>query len=299
MSLRIAFDLDGTLADLDSALDRIAGELFPSERRDETNPAEAGFHEAPAPGETPVLRPDAPTGGTPVLRPDASTGGTPVLRPDASTGGTPVLQKAGETIPAKSGSEPEGKELTPEEEQLEPPELRALTRRQQHQIWDAVRGTVNFWETLGETEPGIVARIAAIADERRWEVIFITQRPAADGDTTQRQSQHWLATHGFEMPSVFVLGAGASRGKVATALSLDVVVDDRPENCLDVKVDSHARAFLVSRQPGAQVGVNARRLGIEVVQSIGECLDILTAVPKQRTGLMRRLKKAFSGSGPV
>ena len=205
--LRIAFDLDGTLADLDSALDRIAEELFPDAAGGLATPN-------PQPPESPA--------------------------PDHEANG-----------------------LTPEEEQLEPPEVRALTRRQQMRIWDTVRGTTNFWETLDETEPGIVARIAAIADERRWEVLFITQRPAADGDTTQRQSQRWLAQHGFNMPSVYVLGAGASRGKVATALTLDVVVDDRSENCLDVKLDSAparswSRGALAARSRRMRGGLASR-----------------------------------------
>lgn len=240
MSLRIAFDLDGTLADLDSALEALADELFAPA----SNPREAGSHE-----------------------------------------------NERESVPATEASGADRDALTPEEEGLEPAPVRALTRRQQHDLWETVRKTANFWETLSETEPGIVSRLAGIAGERRWEVIFITQRPAADGDTTQRQTQRWLAQHGFEMPSVFVLGAGASRGKVAAALDLDAVVDDRAENCLDVKVDSRARAFLVSREPNASIAANAARMGIEVVPSIAACLDLLTAAPPERRGLFGRLRK--------
>ena len=40
------------------------------------------------------------------------------------------------------------------------------------------------------------------------------------------------------MPSVFVMNG--SRGKLAAALHLDAVIDDRSENCLDVVVDSKA-----------------------------------------------------------
>ena len=46
--------------------------------------------------------------------------------------------------------------------QVVPPSLR-LSPRQQRQLWDAVKSIPNFWETLDETEPGIVARIAATA----------------------------------------------------------------------------------------------------------------------------------------
>jgi phosphoglycolate phosphatase-like HAD superfamily hydrolase len=249
--LRIAFDLDGTLADLRSALDRIAEELFPQALGE--SPAKAGLHEGSAT--------------------------------------TPANAGVHEERDSDAGA------LAPEEEQLEPPELKLLSRRQQQQIWDTVRGTTNFWETLGETEPGIVARIAAVAEERRWEVLFITQRPSADGDTTQRQSQRWLAAHGFPMPSVYVLSPNASRGQVATALSLDVVVDDRSEQCLDVKLESKARAFLVARDAASPVAPNARRLGIEVVTTVGECLDILSAAPREKEGLLGQIKRIFTRNG--
>lgn len=231
MSLRIAFDLDGTLADLDSALADITERLFP--------PA------APAPAA------------------DADHGETP---PDAAEAAA--------------------------EEQAATPTVRALDRGRQHAIWAEVKRIENFWESLGETEPGIVSRIAALAQEYRWEVLFITQRPSSAGDTTQRQSQRWLAKHGFDLPSVYVLGPGASRGKVANALSLDAVVDDRTENCLDVKVDSGARAFLISPNPAPNIVTNAKRLGIEVVPSVGACLELLTASSAKK-GLFARLKRGL------
>jgi hypothetical protein len=245
MSLRIAFDLDGTLADLDTALGRLADELFP-----------------PPPANS--------------VEPAADAIGTGSERA-AHAGGR--------------GAADNGEALSAEEEQLEPPKVRALSRRQQHAIWETVRRTANFWESLDELEPGMVARIAEIAADRCWEVIFITQRPASAGDTTQRQTQRWLVAHGFDLPSVFVLGPGASRGRVASALSLDAVVDDRAENCLDVKVDSQARSFLISRSPAPNVAGNAKRLGIEMVQSIDELLDALAATPSGKPGLMGRLKK--------
>jgi hypothetical protein len=97
------------------------------------------------------------------------------------------------------------------------------------------------------------------------------------------------------MPSVYVLGAGASRGKVATALSLDVVVDDRPENCLDVKVDSQARAVLVARGGSRDVPANAARLGIEAVSSVGELLDRLDRSHHGAPSLLGRVKQMLRG----
>ncbi len=195
MSLRLGFDLDGVLADLNSTLVREAQRLFPGlEVRQGVESV------APA-----AVDPDAPEGGDP-----------------------------SETSPAS---------LT-------------LTRRQERQLWDSVRRIENFWETLDETEPGIIRRLAETARARRWEVMFLTSRPRSAGDVVQLQSQRWLRKHGFEFPSLFVVST--SRGKIAAGLELDVVVDDRPENCLDITHRLQgARDPDLARRPGGRPGKRA------------------------------------------
>jgi len=235
MSLRIAFDCDGVVADLDSALAEIVTRLF---------------------------------------------GEAPPAAAEPANSGDPAGAEAAATSESADGP-------TEEEIQAAPARFRTLTRRQQHDLWEAVRNTENFWESLQETGPGIVARLATLARERRWEVIFITQRPSSAGDTTQIQTQRWLASHGFDRPSVYVIRS--TRGKVADALSLDVVVDDRPENCLDVKLESRARAILVWNDDPASLPPNTRKLGIEPVTGLGACLDLLAEVPAARPGFFKRI----------
>jgi hypothetical protein len=247
VTLRIAFDCDGCIADLDSALEAICVRLF---------------------GEAP--------------RPSKAEAGNDGAVPGERAGGDPSAER-----PDPQASDAEGP--TAEEVQAEPQRFRTLTRRQQHDLWDVVHKTENFWETLKETEPGAIARLAQIARERRWEVIFITQRPASAGDTTQLQTQRWLVEHGYDLPSVYVIKG--TRGKVAEALSLDVVVDDRPEHCLDVKLESRARAILVCSGDPASLPPNARRLGIEPVTGIHACLDLLTEERPSKPGLLSKLKK--------
>ena len=123
--------------------------------------------------------------------------------------------------------------------------MSSLSGRQQRELWSAVCARENFWETLDEIEPGSLTRLARIVRERKWELIFLTSRPETRGDTAQLQSHRWLSARGFTLPSVFVVHG--SRGKIAASLQLDVLVDDRPENCLDVAIDSTARAILVWR----------------------------------------------------
>ena len=149
-----------------------------------------------------------------------------------------------------------------------------LTPRQLGKLWRHVETIDNFWQSLREIEPGAVKRLGTIAAERRWEVIFLTKRPPSAGATAQVQSQRWLASKGFNRPSVYVVQR--SRGLIAAALELDVVVDDRHENCCDVVVDSGARAILIRREQSQQLSTAAERLGVEVVGTVGECLDVLT-----------------------
>jgi len=171
-----------------------------------------------------------------------------------------------------------------------------LTARQQMQLWDHVKKVENFWSTLPELEPGIIARIAKAARERRWEVIFLTTRPATAGDLVQLQSQQWLEAHGFQYPSVYVVQR--SRGKIADALHLDAFVDDRPENCLDIAVESKAKVILIWHGDLKDVPAGAKRLGVRPVNTISEALRILEQLDDVRNqpGIMKSIKRAFGSA---
>jgi hypothetical protein len=168
---------------------------------------------------------------------------------------------------------------------------RRLTARQHRLLWRHVRRIDGFWEGLDETEPGIVARLFAVASERRWEIIFLTKRPATAGSTSQRQSQRWLAAKGFELPSVYVVTG--SRGLIAAALGLDVVVDDRPENCLDIAADSKARVIAVVR-PTEPPPMFLRSTGIDIAASADAWLARLVELDEsinERPGRVARLMR--------
>jgi hypothetical protein len=167
-----------------------------------------------------------------------------------------------------------------------------LTPRQQRQLWKHIATVEGFWESMTEIELGSTARVAELAARYRWEVIFLTKRPPSAGATSQVQTQRWLAARGFPHPSVFVVQR--SRGLIAAALALDVVIDDRPENCLDVVAESQARAVLVWRADPGHVPELVHRSSIGVVGSLSECLDILTeASPSHRPGLIARISRSL------
>jgi hypothetical protein len=171
-----------------------------------------------------------------------------------------------------------------------------LTSRQQMQLWDHVKKIENFWTTLPELEPGIIARIAKTSRDRRWEVIFLTTRPATAGDLVQLQSQQWLEAHGFQYPSVYVVHR--SRGKIADALHLDAFVDDRPENCLDIAVESKAKVILVWHGNPQDVPAGAKRLGVRPVSTITEAIGLLEQLDdiRNQPGIMRSIKRAFGAA---
>lgn len=233
--MRVAFDMDGVLADLHEPFVRMAVRLYPEIDPDELGAADIGA----SPNDDIEEKPR-----------------------DPATPATPASDVV-------------------------------LTSAQSDAVWRAVATTPNFWETLKEIEPGTVARIAALAEERRWEVLFITSRPRSAGATVQRQTQRWLQQHGFPMPSVYVVHR--SRGRIASALGLDAVIDDRPDNCLDVALESKAGAILVWRGPADRVPASASRLGIAVVTATSDALDALVRAEESRGdgGVLSRLRRMF------
>lgn len=260
MPLRVGFDLDGTVADMYAALHREAVKLFGEE----------------------VLRKAVHSSD----RPESAK---------ATEGKPPSIEEESKALKAKLAEKP------PQEDEatnLAMQELH-LTARQQMQLWDHVKKQENFWQTLPELEPGIIARIAKAARDRRWEVIFLTTRPATAGDLVQHQSQVWLDAHGFQFPSVYVVQR--SRGKIADALGLDAFVDDRPENCLDIAVESKAKVILVWHGNPKDVPTGAKRLGVQPVQTIAEAIALLEKLDDVRNqpGIMRSIKRAFGAGEPV
>ena len=253
MALRIAFDLDGVLADMETELVRQAEILFGEPM---TRKLQARATEADRSGEAP-----AGTAATPP--PISSADG-------AEVAGAPTLQNL------------------------------SMTGRQERRLWRHVQTIESFWETLEEIEPGLIGRLSVLATDRRWEIIFLTKRPETVGASAQVQTQRWLESKGFTLPSVYVVQG--SRGRIAAALGLDIVVDDRPENCLDVVVDSRARAILVWRDDEKHLPAAARRLGIGVVKSVGECLDILAQLDTPaaaQPGVVDRVRRMLGLNAPT
>jgi phosphoglycolate phosphatase-like HAD superfamily hydrolase len=221
--MRISFDMDGVLADMDSALARLAEVEFGVSADVASRPSQDALRQA---------------------------------------GQAPEAAKA-ETSPYPSSAI-----------------LERLSARQQARLWQRVGETRNFWETLAEHEPGTVRRLQDLAYQLRWEVLFVTQRPATAGRTTQVQTQRWLHKNGFDLPAVYT--TRGSRGQIAAALTLDAHIDDRLDNAVDIATDSRAWSILVWRDEVSfeRVQMNGRKFNIAVVRSVNEALDKIATADK-------------------
>lgn len=173
-------------------------------------------------------------------------------------------------------------------------ERRSAARRttiHRERVWQTIEATPNFWTTLKPLEDGVIRQLYQLTGEHNWEVFFITQRPATAGGTVQWQTHKWLVEQGFHTPSVIPLSAG--RGKASAALRLDFLIDDTPQNCVDVLSDSSTRAILLVDPDDPLAASSARRLGIGVAHSVKEVLDFLVQATNARSNptLFEKLRK--------
>jgi hypothetical protein len=206
----------------------------------------------------------------------------------AMAAGQPEREEEAEAAAGLTGGESPATQVAAVEEADDGPTPREMRRRRE-MIWKTIKSTPDFWLTLKPVEDGAVRRIHEMMLRHRWEVFFITQRPATAGDTVQRQTQHWLLREGFDLPSVLVLGG--SRGAAAAALRLNYHVDDSAQNCIDVSADSRALPIMIVPDDDPATITSARKLGIGTARSIGESLDILEKATLAQTqpGILARL----------
>ena len=179
-----------------------------------------------------------------------------------------------------------------------------LSKSDVDRLWRAVASTTNWWLDVPAYEPDQIERLYAQSRKARWEVFFMTSRPPSAGDSVQLQTQVWLERHGYFLPSVLTTPAGA-RGELARSVRLDLALDDRPVNCLEIISASNAKALMVLRGPTqARAREAAEARGIGVVSSLAEALDAVERLAElltTRRGRLVRLADWFQAKkdGPT
>ena len=177
-------------------------------------------------------------------------------------------------------------------------EADSLSNQELRKIWARIMRTPNWWTTVKPFEPDQIVRLYELVRQGRWEVVFMTKRPATVGEPVQFQTQHWLEQHGFHYPAVVTVPG--SRGDLVNALRLDIVADDQLFNCVDVVTGSATKALLVMRERAADLEEQAMARGIGVVRSLAEAIDAMMNLDQaltMRKGRLQRLSDWFAPRG--
>lgn len=138
-----------------------------------------------------------------------------------------------------------------------------VTNRQNNALWKIIKEG-DFWETLEPTSEGLAA-LARIREQRTQgdHVYFITSRP---GKYAKHLSEFWLDAHGYECPTVLISSA---KGPVCQGLEVEMFLDDKPENCLEVSLACpQAQIFLLDAPYNRNTGIEESRPNVTRVKSI-------------------------------
>ncbi len=170
----------------------------------------------------------------------------------------------------------------------------ALSHNEIDRVWTHIGRTPNWWMGVKSYEPLEIANLYALARSGKWEICFLTKRPPSAGDAVQFQTQWWLEQQGFYLPAVITVPG--SRGDLANALRLDLVIDDQFVNCAEVIGAGPTKALLMLREPNPAMQKHALDRGVGVVSSLSETLPILLQLHqliRGQRGRMIRLSEWF------
>lgn len=106
-----------------------------------------------------------------------------------------------------------------------------VSKEQSREAWKLIAQSRNFWLDLSpypETN-----KFLRMISNRHDDIYFVTQRP---GKTAKFQTETWLKRNGFHgHPTVLVSG---NKGIICNCLGVNLYIDDKNENCVDVVRDS-------------------------------------------------------------
>lgn len=107
------------------------------------------------------------------------------------------------------------------------------TKEEDNRVWKAIKSDPHFWGDLDHYPVTALALLLTLRDLEN--VYFITTRP---GLRVKKQTEQWLMSRWITNPTVLIAGNAEDKGRLAAGLHLTHFIDDRPENCLAVKMQS-------------------------------------------------------------
>lgn len=139
------------------------------------------------------------------------------------------------------------------------------------EVWKRIKGSRTFWQAL-QPLPGAAEFVEGL-QETSHELYFITDRP---GIETQAQTTRWL--HMLTGNPAAVIISRRGKGPVCAALSIDLYIDDKPENVEDVWEKSPRTRVMMLKYP-----YNSRLHGIDgAIDSLKEFEDEIKRLEENR-----------------
>lgn len=137
-----------------------------------------------------------------------------------------------------------------------------LSDEQADKVWREIERTPNWWLGL-EQIPGTHA-----LSDCHCRIYFITSRTLCAGLPIEDQTANWIRRHFFiTNPTVIV---SSHKGPLCAALNIEYFLDDRPENCINVRAYSpFTKVFLQDAPYNKQFSQGS----IERVSSVNEFLE--------------------------
>lgn len=169
-----------------------------------------------------------------------------------------------------------GKDLVSETERENPavwywPRHYGYTVEEEMAGYKATAGDPHFWVKLEPYEH--TQKFFAVAQQLGHDLYFITTRP---GIQSKRQTEEWLEMWGIAYPTVLLGQSPKAKGQLAAGLALTHFIDDRAENCREVKAASpETQVFLLDRNYNRFMQDELKDLGVVVAGSVWDFMKEL------------------------
>lgn len=139
------------------------------------------------------------------------------------------------------------------------------------ELWKAINQSVNFWSELDILQsPQTLQRVYSLSNRADVDLYFITSRTGA---TAKKQTEDWLEFRvGVRNPTVLI---SSDKGAVAQGLRLTHFLDDKTENCVEVKVARRKKCevFCLAAPYNKDSHFTMKSIGIHVVQKVEEFVE--------------------------
>lgn len=152
-----------------------------------------------------------------------------------------------------------------------------ISDQQEHEVWNDIMTRGGFWEHL-PVLPGVTKALRTLQTYEAnglLRLVFITARPEVSGNGTYIETMNWLyRTAWVEDPYVII---AHNKGAVAQAVGLTHFVDDKFQNCVEIrKWMPTSQVYFVRCPHGEKYVPEAHGHGVTVINNLPEFVALIT-----------------------